>query len=226
VISHRHEVIFIHIPKCAGTSVEFALGHISERSGRHRQDHRTVRKIEQPFPTLHTFRSPSNLREAAGRIRRRFRSHNNPNNALTVSREQWERYFKFTIIRNPWSRAYSWYRNVMKDPVHQQRLGVAATTALADFLESQIGRENLRSQLHWLEDFSGRIPMDSICRFETLADDFRICCERAGLEGIELGHEFEGPAGDYRNAYDDRTRAMVAEGFRKEIELFDYTFDG
>jgi hypothetical protein len=218
-------VIFIHIPKCAGTSVEFALGHLVERTGRGGQDHRTIRRIEQPFPTLNAFASRSNLREAAGRVRRRFRSHSNPNNALTVSREQYERYFKFTIVRNPWSRAFSWYCNVMRDPMHQHRLGVAAEISFPDFLETQVGLENLRTQLHWLTDFSGRIPLDYICRFENLHADFQTCCQRIGLDGVELGHEFQGPGGDYREAYDDRARARVAEAYREEIEFFGYTFE-
>ena len=42
MISHKHKYkcIFIHIPKCAGTSIEKALGHFELYNGRGRQDHR------------------------------------------------------------------------------------------------------------------------------------------------------------------------------------------
>uniref|UniRef100_A0A1D9FVM8 Sulfotransferase family protein n=1 Tax=Moorena producens (strain JHB) TaxID=1454205 RepID=A0A1D9FVM8_MOOP1 len=49
MISHEHKCIFVHIPKCAGTSIEHLLGHFDDFSGRGGQDHRSIRTIEQPF---------------------------------------------------------------------------------------------------------------------------------------------------------------------------------
>ena len=34
MVSHKHKCIFIHIPKCAGTSIEEALGHFDGYRGK------------------------------------------------------------------------------------------------------------------------------------------------------------------------------------------------
>ena len=39
MISHKHQCIFVHIPKCAGTSIASALGHLDNHTGRGGQDH-------------------------------------------------------------------------------------------------------------------------------------------------------------------------------------------
>lgn len=44
MINHKYKCIFIHIPKCAGTSIESALGHYEDKRGS--QDHRTITDIQ------------------------------------------------------------------------------------------------------------------------------------------------------------------------------------
>lgn len=61
MISHKYKCIFIHIPKCVGTSIEQALGHFDEYSGRDRQDHRTIRMIENPVPLTQLITSKETL---------------------------------------------------------------------------------------------------------------------------------------------------------------------
>lgn len=46
MISHEYQCIFIHIPKCAGTSIENAFGHFKNHVGPGGQDHRTIRYLE------------------------------------------------------------------------------------------------------------------------------------------------------------------------------------
>ena len=63
MISHKHTFIFIHIPKCAGTSIESAFGHFDGFSGRGGQDHRSFRMIEKPIVSLNSLSSVENIKE-------------------------------------------------------------------------------------------------------------------------------------------------------------------
>jgi len=226
VISHRYRCIFIHIPKCAGTSIEAALGHLEGHSGRGGQDHRSLRMIEPlgPRQLAYALRSPGNVRELVRRLRYRYLPQTNPRNKLTVTPEQYASYFKFTVVRNPWARAYSWYRNVMADQVHQRTLGVEPGIPLRHFLRRFLGRGMLRPQTYWIRDFQGRIPMDFIGRFEKLQEHWREICRRIGIEPPELPHLVR-TGGDYREAYDEESRELVASFYSEEIALFGYTFE-
>ena len=97
MISHKYQCIFIHIPKCAGTSIETALGHFDNHVGRGGQDHRSIRMIEQPFINLDIFASKENIHEFVNRMRHKYRKAFNPLNKLTVTKKQYESYYKFTV---------------------------------------------------------------------------------------------------------------------------------
>lgn len=225
MISHEYQCIFVHIPKCAGTSVENALGHFKGHTGRGGQDHRSIRLIEQPLVNSNLFSSPENLSEVIERIRHQYRSGMNPRNKLTVTKEQYKRYYKFTFIRNPWSRAYSWYKNVIRDDIHKKNDRVTQHLSLNEFLKRYSGKGMLRPQTYWLKDFSGSIPLDYIGRFESLVEDFQTVCRSMHIPQLELAHEIKGTGEDYRQYYDHESINLVMEVYQEEIELFGYSFD-
>jgi hypothetical protein len=205
--------------------VEEALGHLDGHEGRGGQDHRSIRMIEKPFPVIRAFLSGENLLEAKRRIRYRSWDHPNPNNLLTVTREQYRSYLKFTFVRNPWARVYSWYRNVMRDDHHRKNYGITGTLPLAEFLRLHIGKGMIRPQTSWIRSFDGTISMDFIGRYENLAGDFEKVCGLLELDGITLPHKIKGSGSDYREDYDERSRRMVHRAYREEIEMFDYSFE-
>lgn len=226
LISHSHRCIFIHIPKCAGTSIEDALGHFAGYTGRGAQDHRSLRVIEEPLPLLRVFRGVENVTHLRRRLLARLGRHDgaNPANRLRVNSEQYRRYFKFSVVRNPWARAYSWYSNVLRDPQHRREHGLTEPPSLRLFLERHAGRGMLRPQLEWLRAFDGSIPLDFIGRFETLEADFRTICSRLGVER-SLPHRVAGSGADYRSVYDSFSRDLIAERYEEEIRLFGYAFE-
>ena len=225
MISHEYKCIFIHIPKCAGTSIETALGHRNDFNGRGAQDHRTIRMIEKPIFTRYLIRSRENRFEVLRRVKHRFRSGENPRNMLTVTRDQYDRYFKFTIVRNPWSRAYSWYQNVMFDELHRQGRPIDRQTSLYEFLKLYAGRGALRPQVYWLRRYDGSIQLNYIGRFENLLVDFHNVCKCLKIPAIELPHKVKGAGEDYRLHYDEDSKELVANIFREDIETFGYSFE-
>lgn len=225
MISHKHKCIFIHIPKCAGTSIESALGHLDNHQGRGGQDHRSVRMIENPLPLINSLSSKENIKELYRRRREISRKVMNPNNKIQVSADQFQSYYKFTIVRNPWGRAFSWYKNVKRDDVHKKKESVSEDLAFADFLRRFADKGMLQPQTWWLKSFDGSIKMDYIGRFETLSDDYSEVARIIGVPNNTLPHKMKGEQTDYRQHYNNDAYDIVAETYKEEIELFNYTFD-
>lgn len=227
MISHEHKCIFIHVAKCAGTSIEEALGHHSDYSGKNQQDHRTIRGIQKPIP-FSSVTSIENILCLAKRLRYPFLEQPNPRNDFTVTAEQYEEYYKFAFVRNPWDRVLSWFlqskRKTNPDilnskDIHQQ---------LEGFLQESLGGRHMRSQLFWLKGFDGEIALDFVGRYESLNADFDSVCKRIGLEGVELPHRLKGVRGTevlYQDYYSEKARHVVDDYFGEEIELFDYAFE-
>jgi len=103
MISHKNKYIFIHIPKCAGTSVEKALGQDDEGIHKDLQDHRTIRQLELPVNLSEVMKSRKNIYQYLLPIQNYTTRFNTWNN---VTQHQYKQYYKFTIVRNPWARAW------------------------------------------------------------------------------------------------------------------------
>jgi len=211
MISHDLQCIFVHIPKTGGTSVEKSLGIFTDLNA-HTQDHRSIQKIKPEG-------SPGNV------IQRLLVQ--DPVVEGEVTPGQFQRYYKFTFVRNPFTRAVSWYRNILSDPRHQEKHGVSPDCSFPEFMVKHQDNWALRPQTHWILDKDGQPPFDFIGRFEQFQTDFDKVCDRLGLEKRTLAQERKRP-GDkvsYRAFYDEATIELVSERYREEIAMFGYSFD-
>lgn len=223
MISHRHRCIFIHIPKCAGTSIEHALGHFDGHTGRAGQDHRSIRMICKPVPVTRVISNLENSKDFIRRIREYYRKQANPSNAINVSKKEYDSYFKFTIVRDPVERAFSWYKNAMRDPIHQKNYGISPDISFDHFIKSFAGTGFLRPQTYWLKDYRGDIPMDFIGKFESLTEDFQEICTKLGVEHFKLPHKIEGQTSRSVHAINEGTRKFIRNFYAEDYEIFGYS---
>jgi len=181
--------------------------------------------LEKPFPLSLKLFTQGNSPELFRRVKHSFRKHKNPNNALTVTASQFKSYYKFSFVRNPWARAYSWFNNVIRDQVQQSHLGVTSEIDFKTFLKKFGGTGMLKPQTYWLKSFNGELGVDFVGRFEHLKEDFQAVMGALGNQKLELPHQIKGKGRDFRSVYDDETIELVARTYADEIKLFDYKFE-
>lgn len=231
MISHQYKCVFIHIPKTAGTSIERKLGHFDAalvrpddpRGGVERdvQDHRPLRAMEPlslgglSSALLRNLGSPATVRGALARYR-----------GQELTTKQFNSYYKFSIVRNPWSRALSWYKNVMIDKAHKASLNIEGRCSFKHFMQTHGDMWALKPQLFWLRNADGQVALDFIGKFETLEQDFSTICDAIGVDDKTLPRLVISDKEQHEQHFDAETIDLVYRKYEAEIKMFGYEFDG
>lgn len=161
-------------------------------------------------------------------------------------------YFKFTFVRNPWSRVVSCYLDKIRKPNEKALKILERFPELAPdmefrdfvvFLAEAEGGSDAQADRHWLSqhrfitDESGAtVLVDHIGASERMEEEFMSICERLSLPRLELPYlntraGWRGSASEvmtnaayYRDFYDAETQGRIARRYDRDIELFGYTY--
>jgi hypothetical protein len=230
LVNHEYQCIFVHIPKVAGTSIKAFL-----------EERDSARQQRDPMPfKVDDFKfdpPPPHLR-ATDHVKYGF-----------VTASQFETYFKFAFVRNPWERLVSEFL------YRRHPLRFDFKTFVFERLPKPAWSDeycHIIPQYDFLHDEQGRLAVDFVGRFETLSDDFSTVRERIGLPRTSIPHlnrffdhkKIRSPSDlanrvryltsrkrrrntheNYRDYYDTETREFVAELYRNDIETFGYRFE-
>ena len=230
MLSHEYKCIFVHIPKVAGQSIEHVFLDL----------HGLTWESRAPLLLL------PNDNPMLGPPRLAHLKASEYVSCGHVSREKFDSYFKFSFVRNPYSRIVSIYKY----------LGYFEIMPFKQFLKTDFSDEDrwepklfVESQWDYLFDENGKQLVDYIGRFEELQSGFNHVCEEIGLPetmlpfvnktGSNLSsygafkkfvkhisplHKNYSVQGRYTEYYDDESRKLVADLYEKEIEVFKYRF--
>src|SRR5687768_4779420 len=205
MISHSHQCIFVHIPKCGGTSIE---------------------NVIWPEP-----RNTSDL--WMGFVSKFHNKYQTGGLQHLIAIQIWEEvgeavfnsYFKFTIVRNPWDKAISQYFYMRQRPDLREYIGMKED----DPFKVYLGLTRKKLHVQWekqhkfFKDHNGETMVDYIGRLETMQQDTSNIFERLGIKS-EVLHVNATRHQHYSEYYDDESMEMVGEMYKEDIEILGYSF--
>ena len=215
LISNKYKFLFVHIAKTGGTSVratleryrwrdpyyvpQFICSRISHLTG-----HRIGAKIPRHAKAIAAYEM--------------------------LPRELYNSLFKFVFVRNPWDLQVSSFHHIRRERPHL----MAGIDDFETFLRWKLDPQrpyqfhidtSIERQSDYLIDLHGNIIVDFIGKYENLEEDFRQVCERIGVRAPKLAHKRQAKdRSSYQKYYTDETAALVSDYFRRDIEMFGYSF--
>jgi hypothetical protein len=230
ILSHEHRFLFLKTRKTAGTSVECALSAICGPND-------VVTPLNKEGESLRLGGRPQNyvLRPAPLHIRALrvlgVMKRRHPGEIVLDDHEPYDGivaklgsgcfagYRTVTIERNPWDRQVSFYH-------WRKRVRGREAMTFEDFL-----RDEALARINNFEIYSsnGTIVADTVMRYESLEDDLHAFLRSLGIERDfvlpKAKQKYRGSnRTPYRDYYTARTKALVGEWYRREIEALGYTF--
>lgn len=156
---------------------------------------------------------------------------------IMFSPEDFHRYYKFTIVRNPFDRLVSAFFFLKKGGINEKDKNwagrkFASYENFEAFVKGWVNRRNVMRALHFRPQSqficaaNGRPGLDFIGYLENIGADFNHIADRLQIKTslIETNRNASREK-DYRQYYTDETRAIVADVYADDLKLLGYTFD-
>ena len=238
-LSEKYKCILVHIPKCAGTSMESAL-LMQDPS-----------EVEGGVPK-NLFGSSAKLTSVQHWTAAEIKRH--------LGDKKYEELYKFSFVRNPWDRfvsavAYSDGGDQLNQPEKQPATQMAFMKALVitvcyllsknlgyrlpnnRFIKSLNGKiitrfltpeglseTYLREQWKYVLDEDGKSLVDFIGRYEKIEEDWKKVSTSLQVD-VPLPKKMVTNHEHYSRYYNFLTRRIVGLIYRKDAKVFGYRFE-
>jgi chondroitin 4-sulfotransferase 11 len=203
MVSDEHKCIFVHLRRTGGNSIELALGGIVllDKNGE---------KTSTWDNNLHRGHNVPHKLD--------YRGHYMHDTAMAIKKQypaRFEKFVKFSIVRNPWDQMISLYLRLnAQDP---------EAVNFKQFLNTYNVPAGTVPE-YSLFDEQGICMMDEIGRFENLTDDYIKICSNLGIDSDPLSNTNSSSKKHYSEYYDSESEDLVSRLFCKDISYFGYKF--
>lgn len=218
MILRNKKVIFFHIPRTAGSSIESALfgGEAKWQEMRKQTHKKWGGKCNKKCAFGY---DPENNWAAQHVTPREITSY--------ISPADYKEYFKFTIVRNPWDRLVSTYiHNRFKKIPFKKFIELTKNVIIKGLYKPGVSKDARHVHLAPQTDYThpeSASPLDFIGKFENLNKDFKKICDKINLN-VKLIHINKSNHKKYKDYYTSETAEIVASLYKKEIDYFNYRF--
>lgn len=212
----NNRLLFIHVPKTAGTSVRRMLLPYSKNRG---------------FSAGEAIGRALNLRRDARRSW--YQMHDTAAFVIgQIGRAAWDTHVSFSIVRNPYTHAYSHWRYI-QGYKYRRYQDIARAASLAEFLQLRLDHAGRRwqsrvakfaymgDQTSFISDEAGQICVTRTVAFEALAEQLPPLLQEHGIDGA-LPHlrSGAGHAADY--AFSAQETALIEKLYARDFDNFGY----
>ncbi|WP_166638701.1 sulfotransferase family 2 domain-containing protein [Paraglaciecola marina] len=215
-MSHRKKFIFVKTSKTAGTSVESYFEKYCLAEGSWEEQHDRDQHISSfglvggrgsgKHDILHSHMPASSIRKL-------------------VTNEQWDEYFKFSVIRNPFDRLVSRY--FFKKYKNNEDVGKLSKDELRRDFEKVVRGQNF-SIINTLS-LNKEVSMDYLIRYENLLDGIQYVCNRINVAFVPEAIPFfksgiRKKMIKSKDLYSDKLIDYVNKNYAEEMSLFGYEY--
>lgn len=218
LISHKHKFITIDIPKTGTRSMRMSLAPLG-----------ILDIIGGPYPTKDI----------------PFEQHGSAlsaKNQFIQNGWNWEEYYKWIIVRNPWARYFSFFKyfksygkkytsrdeSITWGPV-QINQGKMSVELFRDRSDQQALKTiilNHDSQASYYSDQNGKVIVDYIASFENLRDEFISFCYKVNVKAPTLEHGNKSSHNSsLHEIYNQELIDLVADKDKEVIKLMSYQYE-
>lgn len=215
MIDHQRKCIFIHISKCAGSSIETGFGI------------KTSDNSEKNNPNLYGWNSKAKL----------HLQHATPQQLFDfdlITEKEWNTYFKFIVVRNPYSRSVSDYFWMMEEvKVSDSFENFMNLSGAFEIIKDRNNPKTFRADhLNKQHDYfflNGKpIIYDKIIRFENIYNGLKELKEVFNLPRDSFNRKNNASKSNfahYSHFYNTKRKRLVEEKFGEDLDFLNYDFE-
>ncbi len=150
-------------------------------------------------------------------------------NAITLENDFFDNYndyYIFGFTRNPWERIFSWYSLI---ELNNQKSLAEERIRFEKFIEYDHASDFRTIFFHYnsLDYFTnkkGEFIGAKIFRYEHLNKEIKTIVNQFNLQASEIPNINNASPKNYKEYYTDKSRNLIAEKCKKDIDYFNYTF--
>ncbi|AZV77735.1 Type II secretory pathway, pullulanase PulA [Parasedimentitalea marina] len=214
ILSRGRSYVFIHIPKTGGTALALALEARAKADDIMLGDTPKARRRRHRVKDVPTFGRKwkhATLADIEGLV---------PDHDLRGL-------FTFTLVRNPWDRAVSYYHWLQEQSFDHPAVRLAQGLGFCDFTCHPQTMASFRGApaASYMRHRDGTTQCDLYIRLENFAADAQPLFDHLGFElKLPLANASKRHR-DWREYYDIKTAETVAQSCAEDIAQFEYSFN-